>query len=74
MGGVGVSEVLWHPFSLSLWRPSTGVRGVFRVVGIFLVATVTSKVMLPFCAIGPSTFKAPSPKFILSMSINVAKL
>ena len=52
----------------------TVVRGVFRVFGICLVAMVTSKAMLPFHAIGLSTFKTPSPKLILSMSINVAKL
>ena len=39
------------------------------MVGARLVAMVTSKARLPFCAIGPSTLKAPAPKLILSMSL-----
>ena len=41
------------------------------MVSICLVAMVTSKAMLPYRVIGPSTFKGPSPKLILSMGINV---
>ena len=39
------------------------------MVGARLVAMVTSKAVLPFYAIGASTFKAPISNLILSMSL-----
>ena len=38
-------------------------------MGARLVAVDTWKAMLPFCAMGPSTFKAPTHNLILSMSL-----
>ena len=69
---------VWTPISLhiSVFQKNTGS---FRVISgpwhklfhTVLVAMVTSKAILPFFSISPSTFKASAPKLILSMSLIV---